>query len=286
METFEREGAVIGFNSEGSGPAILFLHNGGTSSTIWRHQVAELSGRYRAIVVDLPGFGCATRAPGGIELAGHVELLSSLLEALGVSTVLAVGNCMGANIAASLATADPHVVSGLVLVNPLTERTFSAGWLGVLHRLPGPGPVTLRWFANRLVPPRIAAVATARFQLGREGIRSGLHRDAALLDAIQGRDALPALMDVLGDMKAYGHLDGQSLPEHVPVCTVWGAQNKVLSPKAGLLLNATLSPERAELLQGCGHLPMLEDPETVTKIIDEFARDHLLAPVPTGDDLP
>ena len=53
---------------EGAGPGIVLLHGWGDSADTWRPLLAELamSGR-RAIAVDLPGFGEASRlAPGAI----------------------------------------------------------------------------------------------------------------------------------------------------------------------------------------------------------------------------
>jgi pimeloyl-ACP methyl ester carboxylesterase len=37
-------------------------------------------------------------------------------------------------------------------------------------------------------------------------------------------------------------------------------------------LNRRLRPQRAEVIEGCGHFPMLEDPDAVTAIIDELLR--------------
>lgn len=267
-----REGAEIAYQSVGDGPSLLFIHNGGTSSTIWRHQVAELSSRYRAIVVDLPGFGSAARGRSGTKRDAQVKLLGSVLDALSAEEVLVVGNCMGSNLAVGLAESRPERVRALVLINPLTEQTFTHGWLGVLRLMR-----RLRWLARivRVVPPKPAAVMALRLQLGEKGLAKKLHHDAELLLSNQRRDQLPALIDVLVDMPSYGRMDQPRSTSLPPVCTMWGAQNKILSARAGEHLNDLLRVERAEILPGCGHLPMLEDPEAVTGVIDDLARAHL-----------
>ena len=111
----------------GDGPPILFLHNGGTSSTIWRHQLEALSAEHRCIAVDLPGFGCTPRPGDPLDHAGLVAITAALLEHLDVHDAVVVGNCMGANLAVHLATSRPDLVDALVIVNPLTEATFDAG---------------------------------------------------------------------------------------------------------------------------------------------------------------
>jgi pimeloyl-ACP methyl ester carboxylesterase len=285
MDRFEHDGVEMAYEQRGTGPALLFLHNGGASSTIWRHQMTDLSATYRTVAVDLPGFGCSPRPAAGIDLPAQVELLGALIDHLGLAPVLLVGNCMGSNMAAGLAARRPDDVVGLVLVNPLTEATFSAGWLGPLHttarRLPGPTRVGRR-IARRVVPPRLAARATVRFQVGRKGRARGVHRDPALIAGNRRTDQLPALIDVLDDMGAYGVLDAGRPDGEPPLCTIWGAQNRVLSPRAGRKLDDRLRPERAEQIDGCGHFPMLEDPDTVTAIIGEFAAEHF----PTASTVP
>jgi pimeloyl-ACP methyl ester carboxylesterase len=277
MDRFAHDGVEVAYEQRGSGPALLFLHNGGASSTIWRHQVEALSASHRTVAVDLPGFGCSPRPAAAIDLDDHVELLGALVDHLELAPVLLVGNCMGSNIAAGIAARRPDDVVGMVLVNPLTAATFSAGWLGPLHtmarRLPGPTRAGRR-IARRLVVPRLAARAAVRFQVGRKGRARGVHRDPALIAGNRRSDQMPALVDVLDDMASYGGLDAGRPEGGPPLCTVWGTGNRVLSPRAGRSLDERLAPERTERLDGCGHFPMLEDPDALTAIIADFATTH------------
>lgn len=275
MDTFEWQGVQIAYRDEGTGPAVLFLHNGGSSSTIWRHQVAAVAVDHRAVAVDLPGFGCSPRPAEPLDLAGLVDLVAALADHLDLRGTVVVGNCMGSNIAARLASTRPDLVASLVLVNPLTEATFTGGWLGPLHRMAAivPGPTrAARRIARRLVPPGPAAVATVRFQLGPEGVRRRLHHDPELVALNRRREQLPALVDVLDDMTSYGGLDELDGLD-VPISTVWGGANRVLSPSVGRRLGRRLGVGRAVVLDRCGHLPMLEDPDAVTAVVV----DHLAA---------
>jgi pimeloyl-ACP methyl ester carboxylesterase len=275
MEPFAHHDLVLTYRTRGDGPPLVFLHNGGASSAIWREQETTLADRYSVVVVDLPGFGSAPRTRRDGDLAGHIALVAALLDELGATPSVVVGNCMGSAIAAGLAAERPDLVAGLVLTNPLTEATFSAGGLGLLHRLDRALPAVsrvVRGAARRLPTPRPAAVGSVWFQLGPAGVARQLHHDPELLANYSRREQLPALIDVLDDLGAYGRLDHATERTGAPLCTVWGARNRVLSPAAGLRLNERLRPDRCEVLADCGHLPMLEDPDTYTAIVDEFAR--------------
>ena len=282
MHTYQHDGVTISY--EQSAPAgrtdlcsLLFLHNGGTSSTIWRNQVARFGAERRVVAVDLPGFGCSPRPVEGITREGQLDLLEGLIDELGLAPLVVVGNCMGSNMAAALASRRPNDVLGLVLVNPLTERTFSAGGLGLLHTAHrwAPGPTNLvRRVSRSIVPPKVMASTILRFQVGKKGAASKVHRDPELISCVSRRDQLPALIDVLDDLEVYGQLDrdGIDLPEAspCPVATIWGMSNRVLSPAAGRRLGERLAPAMTEELDGCGHLVMLEDPERVNEIISKF----------------
>ncbi|MCB1251383.1 MAG: alpha/beta hydrolase, partial [Acidimicrobiales bacterium] len=101
--------------------------------------------------------------------------------------------------------------------------------------------------------------------------------DPALVATCCRRAQLPALIDVLDDLGAYGELDRRPDPVAVPTVVVWGDANRVLSPGVGARLEARLAPEASVVLAGCGHLPMLEDAEAVTHLIEELLGGRLEA---------
>lgn len=273
MKSFTHDDLTVAYRDAGAGPAIVMLHNGGTSSTIWSPQIEALADRHRVVALDLPGFGASPRPDVPATLGAMVELVAALIRAEDLTPALLVGNCMGTNIAATLARAHPDLVAGLLAVNPLTEASFNGGRIGFLHRMErrAAGPTrALRSLSRRIRVLRPVGVASLRFQLGRKGIERGLHRDPDLLACQLRADQLPALVDVLDDMSAYGALDAEGIPAGTPTWIVWGEQNRVLSRQRAAHLDDALHAERVDVLAGTGHLPMLEDPDVVTTLIEEL----------------
>lgn len=273
MDRFAFRGMTVAYERSGSGPVVMFLHNGGTSSAIWRSQMAALASTNDVIGVDLPGFGRSTTGGDKLTLDDYVDMVVALIEEFGPEPAVIVGNCMGSNIASGVAERRPDLVRALVLINPLTAATFDAGWLGWLHRMERFTPRTTKLFrsvSRRIRVPRFVAPLVVRFQLGPVGVERGIHHDPDLIACNLRSEQLPALIDVLDDMDSYGVLDrGRKLGD-VPILTLWGARNHVLSPRRGDDLDESLDPITKVRLDGSGHLPMLEQPELVTDAITEF----------------
>src|SRR5918998_2981152 len=105
----------------GNGPGIVLLHGWSDSADTWRPLLAQLGSRgRRAIAVDLPGFGEATRLHDGAVLPQLDAFAADLVErwAAGEPVVVA-GSSLGGCLALRLAEAPGDVrLAGVVPVAP------------------------------------------------------------------------------------------------------------------------------------------------------------------------
>ncbi|MFA6032840.1 MAG: alpha/beta hydrolase [Myxococcota bacterium] len=252
------------------------LHNGGSCHAIWDDVSERLSARHEIFALDLMGYGESAKPGSGYTLDNYVSMLDEFLASLKLSGVMLVGNCMGCAISLMYSKRNPGNVRALVLCNPLTENTFLAGWLGpflwMRKRFPGISRRIYRVLGRLRFTNGIGSLITL-FQLGPLGRARKVHQNPALCACYTSEGQMKSLLDVLDDLPNYSVIDrlvpGEGFP---PICTIWGLKNRVLSPKAGRRLNATLRPARQEWLPGCGHLPMMERPDEVSLVIDEFSR--------------
>lgn len=280
LETFAFEELSIRYRRTGSGAPMVMLHNGGTSHVIWNEVIERLVG-FEVFALDLLGFGASSKPGKGYELSRHVAILKAFIEAHDLAPVRLVGNCMGSATSLAYAMAHPQNVRAMVLINTLTAATFETGIYSLLYGLPERAPGVVEVMSKIPLGSRFGALGV-RSQLGRRGLARKVHRQKELASCYASASQSRALLEVLADIPNYNVLDAFEPPaDFPPICTVWGLENRVLPPGPGRVWVEGVRPQREAWLEGCGHLPMLEDPERVAAIIMSFMSSE---PTDAGHD--
>ncbi|GIH16282.1 alpha/beta fold hydrolase [Rugosimonospora africana] len=102
------------------GPAVLLLHGGGSTSTVWWRTVGALAGTHRVVAVDVIG-DSGRSVYDGEPITGLPDLmrwLDDTLDSLGVSDAVVVAHSYGGWLATQFALHAPRRVGGLVLLDP------------------------------------------------------------------------------------------------------------------------------------------------------------------------
>ncbi|WP_428489237.1 alpha/beta fold hydrolase [Rhodopila sp.] len=136
--------AAAGFRQhyvdEGAGRPVLLLHGQPTWGYIWRRFIPPLAATHRVIVPDHMGFGkSATPPEREYTLRGHVDNLTSLIEALDLRDITLVMQDWGGPIGVGYAVRHPDRVHSLVLMNTVVGY-------GTAGRRDLPNPLETPWF--------------------------------------------------------------------------------------------------------------------------------------------
>jgi pimeloyl-ACP methyl ester carboxylesterase len=244
----------------GSGPGIVLLHGWSDSADTWRPLLAQLAARgRRAIAVDLPGFGEATRLKDGAVLPQLDAFAADLVEQwAGGEPVVVAGASLGGCLALRLAETPGEVrLAGVVPVAP--DGLEMPSWFDpieedpIVRRLlsiPVPVPGVLVRRAKSSAYRQLAflpASATQRAIVDAFGQDGETRADvAALLQS--GRKLTPELSTAPFDL----------IGIRCPVLLVWGSHDRMLPHTDARIALGSLPTTQVELIEGAGHHPQLE----------------------------
>ena len=206
---------------------------------------------------QLPGWADGEPPEGVSGIDDYARLIGGLLDQGGVGEATLVGHCIGGWLALWLASAQPERFRRLALIDPLGLSWEDAPPVDL-------GALDDEEFATGMFA-RLGMVAMADrtgFGTQWENVRQG----PEFMRQSKGRETLGKLTDGIGDVeltKATEALTADTL-------LVWGAVDGIAPVSQGERLRERMTHARLAVVDGAGHLPMAERPETMNRLLRNF----------------
>ena len=262
----------------GVGPPLLFSHGVTITSRVWVKQFRELpQAGVQVIAFDHRGHGESSLGSSGHSVANLAADMRTILEGLDLRGAILVGHSMGGVAAQAFALDYPEVlrerVAGLVLLSTLGKTSVSASrrLRCVAERVTG--SLDLR----RLMTRRDLGTVFARVGFGRQPLASHVELNRQMLASCERATAREATAALLGlDLTA----DLPSLD--VPTLVIGGTADVITPAAESRRLAALIPGARLELLDGAGHMIMLERTEVFHRLLLDFARHVGALPATAG----
>lgn len=252
----------------GNGPTIVLLHGFAANKETWLEMAKGLTDHFHVVTPDLPGWGDSSRNDNGdYGVPAQAARIEAFAAATGLQHFLLVGQSMGGAIAGVYASEHPERVASLVLMSSL-GLTFKDNDF-VRDVKAGKDPFL---YENRADLEALLA----RIFLKAPNIPGRL--EDALLERNKKDHAFIArtFAQLKEPAQAYS-LDPVIGKLPMPVLGVWCREDKIIDVSALETLRNGLksSPSiGATIMNGCGHMPMLEKPDETARIITGFALAH------------
>jgi pimeloyl-ACP methyl ester carboxylesterase len=272
------DGIQLHVTEAGRGPALLMLHGLSATHVNWEHTMAAFSSRFRVIAPDLPGHGRSGKPDAPYTIDFFAGVMRSLGRELGLEEAVVLGNSLGGQIAVQMALDYPAWTRALVLVAPaggFGQTVNALSW--TIRAVAGPRLLSfaLPYALDRSVHDRTRAEHLARRRILAERLA---HEDFPGFARAVNRSLLGAI--------AAGR---QPLHEiRQPVLLVWGRNDRMVALSGSRRLTQAVPHARLAVLENCGHIPMLEQPEQFNRLVADFLRSVETAPMlrrrASGDD--
>ncbi|MEU7151042.1 alpha/beta fold hydrolase [Streptomyces sp. NPDC045456] len=240
-------------------PALLLIHGSAASIRSWDALVPLLTPLHRVIRIDLPGHGrSAEPTDGEYAVPEQGRRIGTALDRLGVRRATVVGHSSGGYAATTLAEQRPDLVTALVLIStgPSMDAFIAPGSTAFDPAQWPPTDDQVRQFASTV-------------------FRSGYHVPQVLIDELRGMSyrALAAAMQA-----STAYLTERPLPDRLtalgkPLQVIFGDQDRRWRPSSAIDYRVVPGAE-VELLPGCGHSPILEEPLRTAALLLSFVKLH------------
>lgn len=256
-------GVEIYYREQGRGVPVLFVPGLGLDGGIFDDAAALLPQGFCSILVDQRGAGRSEAPRSAYSIEIFAEDLRGVMLSLDVEEAIIVGHSMGGYVALRTVLENPKMVSGLVLVG--TSPVGVPEHLGmtpraraVLGRTRGTVEELVRanievGLGAKIVerePERVERFIAARLRSPRSG------------RGIQGQRAATLTFDVRDRLWEIA----------CPTAVIHGAEDRIIPVQRGRDLADGIASSQLDELEGVGHFPPLEAPETIAAAVREIQR--------------
>lgn len=263
------DGINIRYAEAGEGPTVLLVHGLATSMITWcRNMRALADAGYRAVALDLPGYGgSGLMDDRGYSPESAAIFLVAFADAMGIDRFSVVGNSAGGLIAGVTALDHPERVEKLALVGSagLGKRV---SWPLRLISIPVVGELVYKpqmiskealikrifyrppEFLEEIIPEmvRVRCLPHGPYVMLRS-VRSGVN--------LLGLRPEHHILDRLGELEA-------------PILAVWGKDDLVIPPIREEDVLRVAPESTIRVLPQCGHWPQMEKPDEFNEILLGF----------------
>lgn len=238
---------------KGSGPPVILIHGYPLNRTIWNAQLA-LADRFRILIPDLPGFG-DTPPVANLSLDDYADLLVRWMDELGIERSAFVGHSMGGYVLLSLADRYGDRMEAMTLV--CSQAGGDASDVRELRLKT----------AERVRREGTSVVIDAMIDKLLAGSNAHLKSDLRSIMETATPEGVDTALRAMAARSDRFHVFSKFT---LPVLIVSGRQDTLIGEEKASLMADRLKMGRWVVINDCGHMPMLEQPERLNAELRAF----------------
>ena len=225
---------------------LVLIHGAGGNLYHWPPGLRRLPG-HDVYALDLPGHG-KSEGPGEDSIDGYVQVVHDWAKALDLSPFVIVGHSMGGAIAQTFALRYPGMLKGMILVATGARLRVHPKILdGIRTDMNGVGEMLVDWAYGQMATPEQKRQFLRQFNSVEPDVMYG---DWAACNVFDVREQLPAIQ--------------------TPTLVISGSMDVMTPEKYGRYMAENLPNADFALIEGGGHMLMIEQPQMLINAILGF----------------
>lgn len=247
-------GFKLHYREAGEGPVVILLHGLGGDGSRWTATMNVLAKDFRVIALDQIGFGASDKPLVNYDHGLLGEFLVEFMKAIGVDKASILGHSMGAFVGMDAAVNHPEMVDRLILLDGggMENAPRSAHLVQIQN---GTTLAQTREYFELMFYDK----SRVTDQMVRDNYVRRLNASYTISRMQEARAKNLALLT-----------EEQARGIRAPTLIIWGKQDELLDPSMAGELDRVIPDARVELLDKCGHIPQVEQPERFHQLVYEF----------------
>ncbi len=243
---------------------MILIHGFGGDTLNWA-KFAPYVDDYRVIIPDLIGFGLSDKAQDvSYTFEAQGQRVLDLADALGLETYHVAGNSMGGAITMAMGLMAPEKVKTLGLFDPAGVFEFQTEWFKEAST-GGDNPLVTKTEEDFF---RTYDMAMSKAPFVPWPILKFKARDEVANSALKQEIFKVISTDPASDMTPL-------LPKiQQPTLVIWGDEDKLLHVGNAQVINKNVPNSAMLIMEGYGHMPMLEAPKQSAKAFVDFIQSQ------------
>ncbi|MEI7845347.1 MAG: alpha/beta hydrolase [Chloroflexota bacterium] len=241
-------------------PPVIMIHGAGGNHLHWPPEIRHLK-NHRIYAIDLPGHG-KSEGIGRQSIADYARSVLDFMQAIKINKAVFVGHSMGGAVALWLGIHNP-------------SRTLGLGLIGTAPRLRVSHEIISSSAVQATQPVAIKTIIDMAF---------GSQTDHRIREMAAHRMAETRFPVLHGDFLACDVFDETAMQGKVkaPTLIICGSEDRMTPVHYSEIMHTRLKKSELHIINGAGHMVMLEQPQIVSNLLDTFLTSIPYQPGSTG----